>query len=120
MRDTHYIGENLYCAGARYSAGEVACTIPALYRDHYCIYTWYIYAYVDVYLVRLHAPSRVIPIMCASRRTCGACALIVERTACSDGSGEVGIQPAPTWVDEVYDSEKVGIQSVPACSNMDR
>ena len=35
----YYIGENLYCAGARYSAGEVACTIPALYRDHYC--TWY-------------------------------------------------------------------------------
>ena len=39
VRDSHYIGENLYCAGARYSAGEVACTIPALYRDHYC--TWY-------------------------------------------------------------------------------
>ena len=36
VRDTHYIGENLCCAGARYSAGEVACTIPALYRDHYC------------------------------------------------------------------------------------
>ena len=32
VRDTHYIGENLCCAGARYSAGEVACTIPALYR----------------------------------------------------------------------------------------
>ena len=29
VRDTHYIGENIYCAGARYSAGEVACTIPA-------------------------------------------------------------------------------------------
>ena len=27
VRDTHYIGEKLYCAGARYSAGEVACTI---------------------------------------------------------------------------------------------
>ena len=36
VRDTHYVGENLCCAGARYSAGEVACTIPALYRDHYC------------------------------------------------------------------------------------
>ena len=30
VRDTHYIGENLICAGARYSAGEVACTIPAI------------------------------------------------------------------------------------------
>ena len=42
VRDSHHIGENLYCAGARYSAGEVACTISALYRDHYCTLVYFI------------------------------------------------------------------------------
>ena len=33
----HYLGAYLYSAGARYSAGEIAWRIPALYRDPHCM-----------------------------------------------------------------------------------